>query len=80
MEGWLEPLTSCCCHGLHVSLIVLFPITGTGEKTRDFTYVGDLVDGFLRAGYFEEAVGQSFLYIAYHLKKKALATIVLAEV
>ena len=36
------------------------PITGTGEETRDFTYVGDLVDGLLRAGYFEEAIGQSF--------------------
>jgi len=36
------------------------PITGTGEETRDFTYVGDLVDGLLRAGYFKEAVGQSF--------------------
>ncbi len=34
------------------------PITGTGEETRDFTYVGDLVDGLLRAGYFEEAIGQ----------------------
>jgi len=36
------------------------PITGTGEETRDFTYVGDLVDGLLRAGYFEKAIGQSF--------------------
>lgn len=36
------------------------PITGTGDETRDFTYVGDLVDGLLRAGYFEEAVGQEF--------------------
>jgi len=36
------------------------PITGTGEETRDFTYVGDLVDGLLRAGYFESAIGQSF--------------------
>jgi len=35
------------------------PITGTGEETRDFTYVGDLVDGLLRAGYFEEAVGEA---------------------
>jgi len=35
------------------------PITGTGEETRDFTYVGDLVDGILRAGYFEEAVGEA---------------------
>ena len=36
------------------------PITGTGEETRDFTYVGDLVDGLLRAGYYEKAVGQEF--------------------
>ena len=36
------------------------PITGTGEETRDFTYVEDIVDGLLRAGYFEEAIGQSF--------------------
>jgi len=36
------------------------PITGTGEETRDFTYVGDLVDGLLRAGYFEKAIGQEF--------------------
>lgn len=34
------------------------PITGTGEETRDFTYVGDIVDGLLRAGYFEEAIGE----------------------
>jgi nucleoside-diphosphate-sugar epimerase len=36
------------------------PITGTGEETRDFTYVGDLVDGLLRAGYYESAIGQEF--------------------
>ncbi len=36
------------------------PITGTGEETRDFTYVGDIVDGLLRAGYFQAAVGQEF--------------------
>lgn len=36
------------------------PITGTGEETRDFTYVGDIVDGLLRAGYFESAIGQEF--------------------
>ncbi len=36
------------------------PITGTGEETRDFTYVGDLVDGLLRAGYYESALGQEF--------------------
>jgi len=36
------------------------PITGTGEETRDFTYVGDLVDGLLRAGYSETAVAEEF--------------------
>jgi len=34
------------------------PITGTGEETRDFTYVGDLVDGLMRAGYYNEAIGE----------------------
>jgi nucleoside-diphosphate-sugar epimerase len=36
------------------------PITGSGEETRDFTYVGDIVDGLLRAGVMESAVGQEF--------------------
>jgi nucleoside-diphosphate-sugar epimerase len=36
------------------------PITGTGEETRDFTYVDDLVDGLLRAGFYESAIGQEF--------------------
>ncbi len=36
------------------------PITGTGEETRDFTYVMDLVDGLLRAGYYKQAIGQEF--------------------
>jgi UDP-glucose 4-epimerase len=36
------------------------PITGTGEETRDFTYVGDIVDGLLRAGAMESAIGQEF--------------------
>ncbi|MBA4317056.1 MAG: nucleotide sugar epimerase [Flavobacterium sp.] len=36
------------------------PITGTGEETRDFTYVEDIVDGLLRAGYYEKAIGQEF--------------------
>lgn len=34
------------------------PFTGSGEETRDFTYVLDIVDALLRAGYFEQAVGQ----------------------
>lgn len=33
------------------------PITGNPDATRDFAYVGDLVDGLLRAGYFEQAIG-----------------------
>lgn len=34
------------------------PITGTGEETRDFTYVEDIVDGLLRSGHHPKAVGQ----------------------
>jgi len=34
-------------------------ITGTGEETRDFAYVGDIVDGLLRMGVKEEAVGEA---------------------
>jgi nucleoside-diphosphate-sugar epimerase len=36
------------------------PITGSGEETRDFTYVGDIVDGLLRAGVMESAVSEEF--------------------
>jgi nucleoside-diphosphate-sugar epimerase len=36
------------------------PLTGTGEETRDFTYVDDIVDGLLRAGDMEAAIGQEF--------------------
>ena len=36
------------------------PITGTGEETRDFTFVGDLVAGLLSAGLEEGAVGEAF--------------------
>lgn len=35
------------------------PITGTGEETRDFTFVEDIVDGTLRAGVIPEAVGEA---------------------
>jgi nucleoside-diphosphate-sugar epimerase len=34
------------------------PFTGTGGETRDFTYVMDIVDALLRAGYFDRANGQ----------------------
>ncbi|MBI4267980.1 MAG: NAD-dependent epimerase/dehydratase family protein [Chloroflexi bacterium] len=36
------------------------PITGTGEETRDFTFVEDIVDGTLRLGIYPEAVGDAF--------------------
>ncbi len=36
------------------------PITGSGEETRDFTYVADLVDGLLRAGDAKAAIGEEF--------------------
>jgi nucleoside-diphosphate-sugar epimerase len=35
------------------------PITGTGEETRDFTFVEDIVDGTLRMGAVKEAVGEA---------------------
>jgi nucleoside-diphosphate-sugar epimerase len=34
------------------------PFTGSGDETRDFTYVMDIADVLLRAGCFEQAVGQ----------------------
>jgi len=34
-------------------------ITGTGEETRDFTFVGDIVDGTFRIGVIKEAVGEA---------------------
>lgn len=36
------------------------PITGTGDETRDFTFVDDIVDGTLRLGVVPEAVGDAF--------------------
>lgn len=35
------------------------PVTGSGEETRDFTFVEDIVDGTLRMGIVEEAVGEA---------------------
>ena len=35
-------------------------ITGTGEETRDFTFVEDIVDGTLRLGTVPEAIGDAF--------------------
>ena len=36
------------------------PITGSGEETRDFTYVADIVSGLLAGGLAESAVGEEF--------------------
>jgi len=36
------------------------PLTGTGEETRDFAYVLDLVQGIVKAGYYEDAIGENF--------------------
>src|SRR5438034_157300 len=35
------------------------PITGSGEETRDFTYVGDIVNGLLACAATEQAVGEA---------------------
>ncbi|MGB4026750.1 MAG: NAD-dependent epimerase/dehydratase family protein [Acetomicrobium sp.] len=35
------------------------PITGSGEETRDFTYVGDIVNGLLAMVYYQDAIGES---------------------
>ena len=34
-------------------------ITGTGDETRDFAYVGDIVDGLLRMGVKDAAIGEA---------------------
>jgi len=36
------------------------PITGSGEETRDFTFVEDISEGVLRAGVSPKAVGEAF--------------------
>ena len=36
------------------------PLTGTGDETRDFTYVLDLVQGLIKAGYYNDAIGKAF--------------------
>jgi len=35
------------------------PITGTGEETRDFTYVGDIVNGLISMAIQERAIGEA---------------------
>ena len=43
-------------HALHKRPL---PITGTGDETRDFTFVEDIVDGTLRLGVAKDAVGDA---------------------
>jgi len=54
---------------------VSLPITGTGEETRDFTYVSDIIEGLLIMGCHEKAVGEAFnLGAGREIKIKDLAT------
>ena len=39
---------------------ISLPLTGTGEETRDFTSVFDLVQGLVKSGYYKEALGENF--------------------
>ena len=36
------------------------PITGTGDETRDFTFVEDIINGLIAMAYIKEAVGEAF--------------------
>jgi UDP-glucose 4-epimerase len=36
------------------------PITGTGDETRDFTFVGDIVNGLLSMAHYQDAIGEAF--------------------
>jgi len=36
------------------------PITGDGTETRDWTYVGDIINGLLAMGVKDEAIGEAF--------------------
>jgi UDP-glucose 4-epimerase len=47
------------------------PITGTGEETRDFTFVDDIVEATLKAGVIPEALGEA-INIASETETKAI--------
>lgn len=38
----------------------LLPIAPAPPETRDFTYIGNIIDGLLRAGCLEQTIGQAF--------------------
>ena len=52
-------------------------ITGTGDETRDFAYVGEIVEGVLRMGVIDEAIGQAMnLASAKETSVKELAALI----
>lgn len=54
------------------------PITGTGEETRDFTYVLDLVQGLVKSGFYKNAIGANFnLAAGVEIGIKKMAELVL---
>ncbi|MDA9265636.1 NAD-dependent epimerase/dehydratase family protein [bacterium] len=54
------------------------PITGDGNETRDFTFVVDLVQGLIKAGFNEKAIGENFnLAAGREIKIKDMAELVL---
>jgi len=51
------------------------PITGTGEETRDFTYVGDIVDGLVACATSKETIGEAInLATGREIRIRDLAT------
>jgi len=53
------------------------PITGTGEETRDFTFVGDIVNGLMAMGIADDAIGESInLGTSVETKIKDLAKMI----
>lgn len=53
------------------------PITGDGNETRDFTYVLDLVQGLIKAGFYDKAVGENFnLAAGREISIKSLANLI----
>ena len=47
------------------------PIMGTGEETRDWTFVNDIINGTLRAGVTSETVGEAF-NLAFETETKVI--------
>jgi len=53
------------------------PITGTGNETRDFTFVLDLIQGLIKGGYYKEAIGDNFnLAAGLEISIKTLADLI----